>query len=106
MGILNDLFDMQAKPTVASGGEVLKFIGDGLLAIFPVANPDEAARAAGNALAAAQEALAALGVLRAQATAAGEPPLEIVIALPYGNVIYGQRRAADPPHLTVSRPPV
>jgi adenylate cyclase len=106
IGILNDLFDLQAKAIAGHGGEILKFVGDGLLAIFPVAHPDEAARAAGNALAAAQEALAALGVLRAQAAAAGEPPLEIVIALHYGNVIYGNVGAADRLDFTVIGPAV
>jgi adenylate cyclase len=106
IGILNDLFDLQAKAIARHGGEILKFIGDGLLAIFPVANPDEAARAATNALAAAQEALAALGALRAQAAAAGEPPLEIVIALHYGNVIYGNVGAADRLDFTVIGPAV
>jgi len=106
IGILNDLFDLQAKAIARHGGEILKFIGDGLLAIFPVAHPDEAARAAANALVAAQEALAALGVLRAQAAAAGEPPLEIVIALHYGNVIYGNVGAADRLDFTVIGPAV
>jgi adenylate cyclase len=71
-----------------------------------VANPDEAARTAGNALAAAQEALAALGVLRAKALLAGEPPLEIVIALHYGTVIYGNVGAADRVDFTVIGPAV
>src|SRR6202050_1761847 len=31
IGILNDLFDLQAKAIVGHGGEILKFIGDGLL---------------------------------------------------------------------------
>jgi adenylate cyclase len=84
IGILNDLFDLQAKAIVAHGGDILKFVGDGLLAIFPVTNPDEAACTAGNALEAAQEALAALRVRIARATPEGEPPLEIVIALHYG----------------------
>jgi adenylate cyclase len=106
IGILNDLFDLQAKAITGHGGEILKFVGDGLLAIFPVANPDEAARAAENALAAAQEALAALGVLRARATPAGEPPLEIVIALHYGTVIYGNVGAADRLDFTVIGPAV
>jgi adenylate cyclase len=103
IGILNDLFDLQAKAIAGHGGEILKFVGDGLLAIFPVANPDEAARAAGNALAAAQEALAALD---ARATPAGEPPLEIVIALHYGAVIYGNVGAADRLDFTVIGPAV
>jgi len=106
IGILNRLFNLQAKAIVGHGGEILKFIGDGLLAIFPVANPDEAARTAGNALAAAQEALAALDVLRAEASPADEPPLEIVIALHYGTVIYGNVGAADRLDFTVIGPAV
>jgi adenylate cyclase len=106
IGILNDLFDLQAKAIVGHGGEILKFIGDGLLAIFPVANPEEAARTAANALAAAQQAQAALGALRASASIAGEPPLEIVIALHYGTVIYGNIGAADRLDFTVIGPAV
>jgi len=103
IGILNDLFDLQAKAIARHGGEILKFIGDGLLAIFPVANPDEAARAATNALAAAQEAL---GLLRARQSPEGEPPLEIVIALQYGTVIYGNVGATDRLDFTVIGPAV
>jgi adenylate cyclase len=106
IGILNDLFDLQAKAIVGHGGEILKFVGDGLLAIFPVTNPDEAARTAGNALEAAQQALAALRVRSARATPAGEPPLEIVIALHYGTVIYGNVGAADRLDFTVIGPAV
>ncbi len=51
---------------------------------------------AGNALEAAQQALAALCGRNARATPADEPPLEIVIALHYGTVIYGNVGAADP----------
>jgi adenylate cyclase len=91
---------------VGHGGEILKFVGDGLLAIFPVTNPDEAARTAGNALEAAREALAALRVRSARATPAGEPPLEIVIALHYGTVIYGNVGAADRLDFTVIGPAV
>lgn len=103
IGILNDLFDLQAKAIVRHGGEILKFVGDGLLAIFPVANPDEAARTAANALAAAQQAL---GAVRAGTFLADEPPLEIVIALHYGTVIYGNIGAADRLDFTVIGPAV
>ena len=52
-------------PAIAKhGGEVLKFIGDGLLAIFPVAaGDDRGARACAAALAAAQEARTAIAAL-------------------------------------------
>jgi adenylate cyclase len=106
IGILNDLFDLQAKAIVGHGGEILKFVGDGLLAIFPVADPDEADRITANALAAAQEAQAALGALPAKASPAGQPPLEIVIALHYGTVIYGNVGAADRLDFTVIGPAV
>ena len=43
---LNELFDLQARAIAAHGGEILKFIGDGLLAIFPAATADEARPAA------------------------------------------------------------
>jgi len=103
IAILNDLFDLQAKAIADHGGEILKFIGDGLLAIFPVANLDEVSRAAANALAAAQEAL---GLLRARQSPESEPPLEIVIALHYGTVIYGNVGATDRLDFTVIGPAV
>ena len=106
IGMLNDLFDLQAKAIARHGGEILKFIGDGLLAIFPVANLEDAARTAANALAAAQEAQAALGRLQARAAQAGESPLEIVIALHFGTVIYGNIGAADRLDFTVIGPAV
>ena len=101
--ILNELFDLQAKAITAHGGEILKFVGDGLLAIFPVASPAELARAAANALAAAKETLAAL---REQTPPEGEPPLEIVVALHYGTVIYGNVGSADRLDFTVIGPAV
>ena len=103
IAILNQLFDLQAKAITSHGGEILKFVGDGLLAIFPVAVPADAERAAGNALAAAKEALAAL---REQAPPEGEPPLEIVIALHYGTVIYGNVGSVDRLDFTVIGPAV
>ena len=101
--ILNELFDLQAKAITAHGGEILKFVGDGLLAIFPVASPAELARAAANALAAAKETLAAL---REHTPPEGEPPLEIVVALHYGTVIYGNVGSADRLDFTVIGPAV
>ena len=106
IAILNELFDLQAHAIAGHGGEILKFVGDGLLAIFPVANPDEARRAAHNALSAANETLAALRARRAQESPADEPPLEIVIALHHGTVIYGNIGAADRLDFTVIGPAV
>src|SRR5271154_2646951 len=57
IAMLNALFDAQAHAITAHGGEILKFIGDGLLAVFPVETPELAAKAAAGAMAAAREAL-------------------------------------------------
>ena len=105
IAILNQLFDLQAKAITSHGGEILKFVGDGLLvSIFPVAVPADAERAAGNALAARPRQ--ALAALREQAPPEGEPPLEIVIALHYGTVIYGNVGSADRLDFTVIGPAV
>src|SRR6516162_7890216 len=37
--LLNDYFDAISEPIARYGGEILKFMGDGLLAIFPLSEP-------------------------------------------------------------------
>jgi len=106
IALLNALFDAQAKAIHDHGGEILKFIGDGLLAIFPIETPDAAAEAARHALEAAVEGLAAVRGLGDELAAAGEPPLQIVVALHAGTVIYGNIGAADRLDFTVIGPAV
>jgi len=54
IAILNALFEAQAAEIRGHGGEILKFIGDGLLAIFPIAETDAVAAIAKAAVAAAR----------------------------------------------------
>jgi adenylate cyclase len=104
IAILNALFDAQAKAIHDHGGEILKFIGDGLLAIFPIDGaPGAAAR---NALEAAKEAQAALQRLDADPVMAGELPLRVVVALHIGTAIYGNIGAAQRLDFTVIGPAV
>ena len=60
--LLNRYFDCQIPAIEAHGGEVLKFMGDGLLAIFPIAGKS-VADSCSNALAAAEAARAAIATL-------------------------------------------
>jgi adenylate cyclase len=106
IAILNALFDAQAKAIGNHGGEILKFIGDGLLAIFPIDDTRMASDAARDALAAASEAVAAVRLLVGDPSMVGEPPLEIVVALHIGRVIYGNIGAADRLDFTVIGPAV
>jgi adenylate cyclase len=106
IAMLNALFDVQAKAIASHGGEILKFIGDGLLAIFPIEQTGMAAAAARNALAAAMEAVAAVRELKSDPPLPDEPPLEIVVALHVGTAIYGNIGAADRLDFTVIGPAV
>jgi adenylate cyclase len=104
--ILDALFDAQAKSIAAHGGEILKFIGDGLLAIFPITDAGLAGIATRQALEAAGKTLEALRRLNDDPLLEGEPPLKIVIALHVGQVLYGNIGAADRLDFTVIGPAV
>ena len=106
IAILDALFDAQAKAIHAHGGEILKFIGDGLLAIFPIIDASLAGIATRNALQAAHETLEALHRLTDEPVLSGEPPLKIVVALHVGQVLYGNIGAADRLDFTVIGPAV
>ena len=106
IAILNALFDAQAKAIAAHRGEILKFIGDGMLAIFPLDGAQSQADAARNALAAAFEAVAAVDRLADDPAMDGEPPLEVIVALHVGTAFYGNIGAADRLDFTVVGPAV
>jgi adenylate cyclase len=94
LALLNAYFEIMAGAVLAHGGEVLKFIGDGLLAVFPLTGPGQIGRAAQSALAAAQQALAGLDAINADppaalAAVADWRPLRAGIALHEGEVFFG-----------------
>jgi adenylate cyclase len=88
IAMLNGYFGAMCDGVDAHGGEVLKFIGDAMLAIFPIAG-DDAAAACQCALAAAQAAEQAVATINAQRAAAGEAELDYGLALHVGDVLYG-----------------
>jgi adenylate cyclase len=106
IAILDALFEAQAAAIHAHGGEILKFIGDGLLAIFPIDVPEALTAVAKAALAAAHQAVEAVADLAHHPAMQDEPPLEIVIALHAGTVHYGNIGAADRLDFTVIGPAV
>jgi class 3 adenylate cyclase len=90
---LDAWFDRIAGAVHAFGGEVLKFIGDGVLAIFPVTEtPASACDAALRAITAARAGMAHLD---AERTARGQPPLPFGAALHLGEILWGNIGAAD-----------
>ena len=73
IALLNDYFDRMAAPVVAGGGEILKFIGDAMLAIFPCAATAGAlCDACDAAIIAAEDAITGLAALNAARAAQGK----------------------------------
>lgn len=85
--MLNGYFGAMCDAVTGHHGEILKFIGDALLAIFPV--DADAAQACRNALGAARAAQAALERENGRRLQSGLPRIDYGIALHIGEVIYG-----------------
>jgi len=106
IAMLNDYFATMAEPVERHGGEILKFIGDAMLAIFPIADDLDRDRACVTALAAAREAVAAMDELNRRRRAAEEIELSAGIALHTGTVMYGNIGAPERLDFTVIGPAV
>jgi adenylate cyclase len=90
VGWLDEHFDAIGEPVARCGGEILKFIGDGFLAMFPVLDPsDRPCATCAGALDAAELALAANGALNERRRSAGLPELAVDVVLHFGQVVYG-----------------
>jgi adenylate cyclase len=102
---LDAWFDRIAGAVHAFGGEVLKFIGDGMLAIFPVTGeaPRSACDAALRAVTAARAGMAHLDQERSKR---GLPPLPFGAALHLGAILWGNIGAADRLDFTAIGPAV
>ena len=83
--LLNGYFDALAEPIARHGGEILKFMGDGLLAIFKLSDPN----AASNLLSTITEAQTALEKLNQSNLTRGRAELRHGIGVHLGDVMYG-----------------
>jgi len=86
--LLNEYFECVLGPVQERGGEILRFIGDAALAIFPIGN-DPAVVACAKALEAAKDALARMKTLNEKRRQGGAPELRFGIGLHLGLVLYG-----------------
>ncbi|MCS3727538.1 adenylate/guanylate cyclase domain-containing protein [Bradyrhizobium betae] len=100
--LLNDYFDAMSEPIAKHGGEILKFIGDGLLAIFPLHEP----AACANLLRAVTEARQAMVALNERNSATGRAPLNYGIGVHVGDVMYGNIGSSTRLDFTVIGPAV
>lgn len=100
--LLNDYFDAMSDPITRHGGEILKFIGDGLLAIFPLSQPNACA----NLLRAVTEARQAMAALNQRNKATSRAPLNYGIGVHVGDVMYGNIGSTSRLDFTVIGPAV
>jgi adenylate cyclase len=105
ISLLDAYFDAAADAIARYGGEVLKFVGDGVLAIFPAAEGEERQMAAA-ALAAGEAILERLTRENEARSAAGQALIRIGIGLHLGEVFYGNVGAADRLDFTAIGPAV
>jgi len=103
--LLNEMFEALAAALRPRGGQVLKFIGDAMLATFSFEESDRA-ETCRRALDAAIEAIATIERMNKARAAAGLPVASADLALHLGEVLYGNVGAMDRLDFTVIGPAV
>jgi adenylate cyclase len=103
LGLLHDYFECMVTTVHEHQGEVLKFIGDGLLAMFNLSDDDASCRAA---LEAADQVSGRVAELSARRRAEGLPVTRYSLALHLGDVLYGNIGARERLDFTVVGPAV
>jgi adenylate cyclase len=90
LDLLNRYFECQVPAIAAHDGEVLKFMGDGLLAIFPIAaDGADAAAVCRRALSAARDARSQIDALQTTMSDKDVGGVRFGLALHIGHVLYG-----------------
>jgi adenylate cyclase len=103
--LLDEIFEALAAALRARGGQVLKFMGDGMLATFPFGEGTRSDTCR-RALDAAADAMHSLDRLNAARREAGKAVAEVDLALHLGEVLYGNVGAVDRLDFTVIGPAV
>jgi adenylate cyclase len=103
--LLNAIFETLTASLRLRGGQVLKFLGDGMLATFPYVDATRDETCA-RALDAAAEAMERLDRLNAARRGANQPIATVDLALHLGEVLYGNVGAVDRLDFTVIGPAV
>ena len=102
LALLDAYFDAIAQPVVARGGEILKFMGDAMLAIFPCEQRESVAcDASEQALAAAEEAVQRVSALNDSHRPKNGMTIECGVSVHIGEMMYGNIGAADRLDFTV-----
>jgi adenylate cyclase len=103
IAMLNDYFAVAVQVIQANGGNILKFMGDGMLTMFNLQDIETASAAA---LEAATTLRRKIGELNVQREINGLPTTEFTLALHAGDILYGNIGAENRLDFTVIGPAV
>ncbi len=106
IALLNDYYDRAITPVQAHGGEVIKFIGDGVLAIFPTDRAGGTPAACRAALAASDDVLTAMAEWNDSRTESGADAVDYGIVMHLGEVSFGNVGTTSRLDFTVIGPAV
>jgi adenylate cyclase len=106
VALLNDYFGEVGGAVTAANGEILKFIGDAMLAIIPVDAPEARRAAAARAALAARNALIGIAAVNEKRRQVGDPEIKFGLALHIGEVMFGNIGASARLDFTVIGPAV
>lgn len=106
--LLNGYFEASVQAVEERGGEILKFLGDGMLAIFPVEDGSDGAdrTACHAAMAAARDTVKLVRALNRRRLRQDKPTVDFGIALHLGEVGYGNIGGLERLDFTVIGPTV
>jgi adenylate cyclase len=104
--LLDDYFDAIGSPIQENKGEILKFMGDGVLAIFPADDDEDFTPSSLRALDAATQGLERLAAINRERRESARSEVRAGIGLHLGEVIYGNVGSADRLDFTVIGPAV
>jgi adenylate cyclase len=104
--MLNEYFEFVSAAVTARGGEILRFIGDAMLIVFPIDDNMCKQTACNAAIDSAIDARNTLASLNHQRRRHGQPTIEFGVGLNVGEVIYGNVGAPDRLDFTVMGPAV
>ena len=106
LDLLNSYFEIVTAAVTARGGEVLRFIGDAMLIVFPVSRSVSVEHACRAAVDAATDSFDNLAVLNLRRARSSQSEIKFGVGLHIGEVIYGNVGAPDRLDFTVMGPAV
>jgi adenylate cyclase len=104
--MLNEYFESVSTAVSVRGGEILRFIGDAMLIVFPISSEVSKKSACNSALEAVKDARATLAVINHFRKRRSQPLIEFGVGLNVGEVVYGNVGAPDRLDFTVMGPAV